>query len=292
MIWYLGQELAARGHAVKYLVQKGSYCPFANILNINPHQPVNLQIPGNTDMVHFNYQPDEEPDVPYLVTIHGNLPEGTSFFKNTSFISRNHAARYGSEVYVYNGLNWDDYGKPVFNEKKNYVHFLGKAAWRVKNVIGAVKIAHRNRTEIKVLGGSRINIKMGFRITLSQWATFYGMVGGEEKRELLKHSRGLVFPVLWHEPFGLAVIESLYFGCPVLGTTYGSLPELVPAGVGFLSDSLDELTEAFGHLDQFGRRHCHEYVTSRFNSAIMASRYLELYERILNGESIKSKLLR
>ena len=37
-----------------------------------------------------------------------------------------------------------------------------------------------------------------------------------EKGEILNSSKGLVFPVLWHEPFGLAIIESLYYGCPVL----------------------------------------------------------------------------
>lgn len=269
-----------------YLVPKGSYCPFAKVISYNPNQHVSLQIPPDTDIVHFNYQPAEEPEVPYLVTIHGNLREGSSFFKNTNFISKNHAARYGSETYVYNGLNWNEYGRPVLNEKKNFVHFLGKAAWKVKNVRGAISIAHRNRTEIKVMGGSRINFKMGLRVTTSRWATFCGMVGGEKKLELLKHSGGLIFPVLWHEPFGLALIESLYFGCPVLGTTFGSLPELVPLEVGFLSDSMDELTEAFGHLDQFNRRVCHEYAASQFNSVIMARRYLDLYERILNGESI------
>ena len=39
----------------------------------------------------------------------------------------------------------------------------------------------------------------------------------------------------WHEPFGIALIEALYFGCPVFGTPYGSLPEIVEEGVqGFL----------------------------------------------------------
>ncbi len=288
-IWYLGQELVKFGHKVTYLLPEGSFCPFAWVLYLKPHLPVQEQIPEGTDVVNFHYQPDEEVEVPYLVSIHGNLPADTVFFKNTNFVSKNHAARYGSDAYVYNGLNWDDYGKPDFFSKKNYVHFLGKAAWRIKNVKGAIEIAHRNKTEIKILGGSRVNIKMGIRITLSGWATFYGMVGGEKKNDLLRHSKALIFPVLWHEPFGLAIIESMYFGCPVLGTCYGSLPELVIPETGILSDSIEVLTEEFKNLGAFNRKLCHEYAHDCFNSAVMAKNYIKLYEKILNGHTINLK---
>jgi glycosyltransferase involved in cell wall biosynthesis len=163
---------------------------------------------------------------------------------------------------------------------------LGKAAWRVKNVRSAINIAHQNKTEIKILGGARLNIKMGFRLTTSKWASFYGMVGGNEKLELLKHSKALIFPVLWHEPFGLAIIESLFFGCPVLGTKYGSLPELIHKEIGFLSNNQQELVDEFKNLTSFNPILCHEYVTDIFKSKLMAENYLLLYEKILNGGKI------
>ncbi|MEF9931013.1 MAG: glycosyltransferase, partial [Bacteroidales bacterium] len=53
------------------------------------------------------------------------------------------------------------------------------------------------------------------------------MIGGEQKLNILKESKGLIFPVIWNEPFGLAITESLYCGAPVFGTPYGSLPELI-----------------------------------------------------------------
>ena len=54
----------------------------------------------------------------------------------------------------------------------------------------------------------------------------------------------MIFPVRWHEPFGLAIVESLYFGCPVFGTPYGSLPEIVAPDVGVLSARASDLAEA------------------------------------------------
>jgi glycosyltransferase involved in cell wall biosynthesis len=111
------------------------------------------------------------------------------------------------------------------------------------------------------------------------------MVGGSEKFRLLRGSKGLVFPVRWPEPFGLAITESLYFGCPVFGTPYGSLPELVTTEVGVLSNKKEELASAIRHA-AFDRKTCHEYARDRFNARIMAEAYLTRYERVLNGEHL------
>ena len=73
-----------------------------------------------------------------------------------------HATRHGATCYVYNGLDAEDYASPTLTRKKNYLHFLGKAAWRVKNVRGAIRIAQRSKTPLRVLGGTRLNLHMGF----------------------------------------------------------------------------------------------------------------------------------
>lgn len=290
VIWDLGFELTQMGHKITYLIPNGSQCPFAEVKFLNPSLPLEQQIPDDTEFVHLNFQPDAVIQRPHLITIHGNLPPETTFYPNTSFVSQNHAVRYGAEAFVYNGLRWEEYGRPELEIKERYVHFLGKAAWRVKNVKGAIHIAHANQTPIKILGGKRLNLKMGFRFTTSKWAKFYGMVGGEQKLALLRHSNALIFPVLWHEPFGLAVIESLYFGCPVVGTKYGALPELVPAEAGILSNNEEHLVERFNEIYSFNRQMCHEYAVENFSAREMAKNYLEFYSRILNGEQINKKI--
>jgi glycosyltransferase involved in cell wall biosynthesis len=184
-------------------------------------------------------------------------------------------------------LDWDEYGKPDFNTSRKYYHFLGNAAWRVKNINGAVHVIRLTRQErLKVLGGYRFNFRMGLRFTLSPRVSFCGLVGGETKNELLRRSKGLLFPVRWHEPFGLALIESLYFGCPVYGTPYGSLPELIPPEVGFLSNKVEELAYAMENNSCFSPKRCHDYVVEEFNSRKLAVSYLLLYEKVLNGEML------
>ncbi len=295
VIWYLGRELAKAGHTITYLVKKDSYCDFGKVLFLDESKPISQQIPSNVDIVHFHFMPEETIGLPNLVTMHGNRNDAQELDINTVFVSRNHAARFGAASFVHNGLDWNDYGPPDLQAPRSYFHFLGNAAWRLKNVKGAIDIIDRTASErIKILGGQRLNLRMGFRFTLSTRAGFYGTVGGEKKNRLLRHSKGLIFPVKWHEPFGLAIIESLYFGCPVFGTPYGSLPELVPGDVGFLSSDSRELVEAVEQAGKYSAKRCHEWAAEHFNSHKMATEYLRKYERILNGyalNTVKPKLI-
>lgn len=288
VIWYLGRELAKMGHKITYLVNQGS-CDFGNVLIIDRKKPFSEQIPNYIDFVHFNFEPNEEIRKPYLVTLHGNINDDWEMDINTVFVSKNHASRYGSSSYVHNGLDWNDYGQVGLHNKREYFHFLGKAAWRVKNVAGAIKVIRLSKNEkLKVLGGTRLNIKMGFRLTLSTKVSFCGMVNSKQKAALLQRSKGMIFPVKWHEPFGLALTESLYYGCPIFGTPYGSLPEIVSPEVGFLSNRAEELALAIENIDSYSRKYCHEYAVEHFNSKLMATRYLERYEAVLNGKTLNT----
>jgi glycosyltransferase involved in cell wall biosynthesis len=129
---------------------------------------------------------------------------------------------------------------------------------------------------------------MGMRFTFDRNTHFHGMKGGEEKNKIINGSKGLLFPVLWNEPFGIALIESLYFGCPVIGTPYGSLTELIPKEVGFLSSKKDELITAVKNIDAYDHTTCHRYVMDNFTSDKMTLQYLALYEKVMNGEHLNA----
>ena len=288
-IWYLGKELIKMGHRITFLVRQGSQCDFARVIALNPELPLAGQIPEDVDLVHSHIPIWEPLSKPYMITLHGNSSDEREFDINTTFISKDHASRFGSEVFVYNGLGLEEYGKPELDNPRSYVHFLGKAAWRVKNLKGCINIARASGHPLKVLGGYRVNLKMGIRISLDPRISFEGMVGGEQKNRLINGSKALLFPVRWNEPMGLAVVESLYFGCPVFGTPYGALPELVTPEFGVLSNKKSDLVEALKHVDDYDRRKCHEYVCDNFASIHMAKNFLPLYEKVLNGEALNPK---
>lgn len=286
VIWWLGKQLVKMGHQVSYLVAPGSYCDFAGVQILDHTIPFNQQIPSGVDVVHLNCKVNETPKLPYIITLHGNTNDQIPLDINTVFVSKNHANRYGSDSFVYNGIDPADYGDPGLNNLRNYFHFLGDAAWRVKNVRGAIKIAENAKIILRVIGGKRFNLNQGIRLTLNPRIRFDGMKGGEEKNTLLKGSRGLIFPVLWNEPFGLSIVESMYFGCPAFGTPYGSLQEIIQPEVGFTSNSFSQLVEAVKNADQFDRKKCYEYVMENYTSIQMAANYINKYEVVLNGHPL------
>lgn len=284
-VWCLGKELDKLGHNVTFLAPKGSYSEFAKIIIYDNAKSINEQIPENIDIVHvFDDNLEEEINKPLIVTIEGNPSFDKVLNLNCVFVSKNHANRYNSDSFVYNGLDWDMYNKPDLNSKRDCFHFLGNAAWNVKNVRGVINsILLTENEKVRILGGNRFHPNT---FTLSKRIRFEGMVNDVQKSILMNKSKGLVFPVLWHEPFGLAITESLFFGCPVFGTPYGSLSELVTEEFGFLTDNQLELSKALSSSDSYSKTRCNEYAVEKFNSKKMAFSYLDKYETVLNGNSL------
>jgi glycosyltransferase involved in cell wall biosynthesis len=57
-----------------------------------------------------------------------------------------------------------------------------------------------------------------------------GHVDGEQKRELVRTCRGIVFPALWAEPLSTVAYEGYEMGKPVLASNVGGMKELVQDG--------------------------------------------------------------
>ena len=280
VIWWLGKELCRRGHIVTYLVPPGSSCPFAKVLVYDPQKPLNEQIPNDVDLVHLNFQTKEQLKKPYLITHQANFHPDEKFNINTVFVSRNHAERNKSECFVYNGIDIEDYGPVDFNAQRRHLLFLGYAKRPEKNLKDCLYIARKTNNILAIAGRK----SRWFR--WRPWALYKGFVGGEEKNRIIQGSKALLFPVRWHEPFGIAITESLYFGCPVFGSTYGSLPELIHPDLGVVSLHRKVLIQAVKDLPRFSRKRCHEYVCDQLTSKHMTDNYIKLYQKVLSGQTV------
>jgi glycosyltransferase involved in cell wall biosynthesis len=81
--------------------------------------------------------------------------------------------------------------------------------------------------------------------------SFHGPVHNRQIGPLYAEAGVFVFPSLWHEPFGIPVIEAMAAGLPVVATRSGALPEIVVDGeTGLLVDRGDAegLSAAIGRL--------------------------------------------
>lgn len=290
VVYWLGQALVELGHKVTFLARE-SKIHFAAVQKLEKTRNIESQIPSDVDIVHLHSGFQMPDNIPACQTIHGNSRHSTTFHPNSIFVSHNHAQNHGAKAFVHNGLDARSYGSVDFTSRRESFAFLAKAAWKVKNVRGAIRVASLADATIDILGGHRLNFKMGFRLTLSQHARFHGMVNDNTKAHFLNNARGLIFPVLWPEPFGVAVIESLYFGIPVFATPYGALPELVNNEVGYLSNDAKQLADAAAQWASFDRRLIHSWWQENFTAQIMAKKYLEYYTSILDGQNLHTDVI-
>lgn len=109
----------------------------------------------------------------------------------------------------------------------------------------------------------------------------------ERKRELYRRARGFLFPVRYAEAFGLVVVEALACGCPVIATNRGSIPDILIEGkTGFIVNDFEEKTwkDAMDKINKINPMDCVNDVDERWNVEYNALVYLELFERVINGE--------
>ncbi|HHY86454.1 MAG TPA: glycosyltransferase family 4 protein [Verrucomicrobia bacterium] len=287
-MYWLGKALIELGHKVTLIAQPGSHIPGAELRPWpKPHGSdygwMRL-IPDSTDILHLRSVPLVPMPKPYVLTIGGNGEPGQQFPPNTIFLSRSHAALHGSTHFVYNGIDPAEYR--CESERGDYAVFLAKASWDVKNLPGAIEVCRRAGVELYVIGSRNWPFGLQRRLPVIRGVRYLGMLGQAEKIPLLARARCLVFPVRWHEPFGIAVVEALASGCYVAATPYGALPELVTVETGVLSRRASDLADAVRHPERFDPSACVRRVTEGgFTHIDMARRYLRYYEQVLcHGE--------
>jgi len=273
----LARGLATLGHRVTLLAAPGTRLPEATILEVppaelaDPNTDIAALLPRGTDILHLHFPVRRTLAHPFVQTFHGNLRAGGTVPPNNIFLSRDHARRYGSETFVYNGLDPADYRFQA--NKDDYDLFLGRLH-SVKGYRWAVEAAKRTRHRLLVAGGWRPSFRRNIR--------YLGRVDGPKKTDLLAGARCLWMPALWDEPFGLTTIEAFFSGTPVLGTRRGALPEVIAPSVGALCDTLDEMITAAETIGTRDAGACRAHAERYFSHVVMAEEYVRMYRAMLD----------
>lgn len=277
--YWLAKAQAEAGHEVTVLCKPGSSLPFARTVEVpDSFSSLDPFLPKGVEIVQLYSTPNFQSSVPFLVNIGGNGQAGEIFHPNTVFVSRNHAERHGWTEFVHNGIDLGEY--PLVPKRETYALFLAKASWRVKNLKGAIRIAQTAGRSLYVAGGKAGCWHRGVKS--------FGTVGGEKKLALLQQARALLFPVIWEEPFGLAVVEGMACGAPAIVTPRGALPEIVTPSSGVVADSFEELVEGVRNAERFDPEACRARVAEAFTHRHMAEKYFAYYKKILHEGKLRN----
>lgn len=191
---------------------------------------------------------------------------------------------------VYNGLTLAS--APFERRRSETLCFVGRVALE-KGIVEAIEIAKmagrplRIAAKIAPTGVEHEFYEDEFLPALKAAGSsveFLGELTGPERDELFAESYAALMPGSWPEPFGLAAIEALGCGTPVLARRVGGLTEIIRDGIdGFFGDDVTELAYRVPDVESLDRRAIRESVLERFSAARMADGYEALYRRILGG---------
>lgn len=184
---------------------------------------------------------------------------------------------------VYNGIDMS-----LFNLSENhrgYLVFLGRMAPE-KGPVEAIKIA-------KSLGKPLIMAAAVhpweadyyhsevFPLIDQHQIAYVGEVNDQQKNELLGGAEALLNPIQWEEPFGIACVEAMACGTPVITLRRGAMPELIKDGItGIIGSSIEELVDRYHEIYSIDRASCRVHAQAEFSSEVMVANYLKVYDTL------------
>jgi glycosyltransferase involved in cell wall biosynthesis len=168
--------------------------------------------------------------------------------------------------------------------KGGYFAFLGRVSPE-KGLDRAIEIARRARVGLRIAAKIDAADEPFFRSRivplLGGSIEFVGELDEREKPLFLGNALGLFFPIDWPEPFGLAMIEAMSCGTPVLAWPNGAAPEIVEEGVsGFMVDSVEAAVAKLPALAALDRMQVRRRFEARFSAYRMAQDYLSVYRSL------------
>ena len=319
VVSYLTEGLVALGHQVTLFASGDSVtgaelvrvCPSALRLSPDCKDPVARHLlmleqvakqSERFDIIHFHIEYLHLPiarrlQVPSVTTLHGRLdvPEYIPLFRefdrvplvSISFSQRRPLPFANWQATVYHGLPLELYSPG--DGSGGYLAFIGRISPE-KRPDRAIKIALRSGMPLKIAAKldeiNRPYFESAVKPFLKEpGIEFIGEIGEAEKRRFLADAYALIFPIDWPEPFGLAMIEAMACGTPVIAWRNGSVPEVVDHAVtGYVVDSIDEAVDAVEKAEWLDRKRIRAVFERRFSAERMVLDYIKVYERLIHRQ--------
>lgn len=159
----------------------------------------------------------------------------------------------------------------------SYFLYLGRLT-DDKGVGIAVDVARRAGRKLKVAGQGNPDRFLHN----APHVEYLGLVGVEERKELLAGAAALVCPTFYVEPFGGVAVEAQLSGTPIITTDWGAFTETVlPNVTGYRCRTMDHFEYAARNIDKIDPANCRKWAMN-YSLASVSGMYEEYFQMLLN----------
>lgn len=298
--WFLARELVKLGHRVTLLGGRGTMLMGADILHypdpwqniIQPIRDMHMEWDIVHDMSHsLEINAALKSDMKVIGTLENpnNPGEAINVVVPSDFSVKYTRDSYGRDTRrVYNAVA-DDYYPFYPEERQRYVAQVSVMEAR-KGVLESIEGAKQAGLPIHLAGLKSVD--RHYQEKIDQYidgksVIWHGEVGGINKLNLMGQARANMLYVNWAEPGSMVGPESLSLGTPLIASPIGCVREYILEGVsGYVANDKSAISEMIGRAALLKPALVREFwLNSEFRADVMARKYLELYERVLAGET-------
>jgi len=191
--------------------------------------------------------------------------------------------------YAYNGIDLDMY--PFEKQKEDYLVFLSRMSY-YKGALQFIDLCKKANMKGILMGSDQYVEDPNFVMEVmrrcdGKQLQYLGEVSHDLKIHCLKKAKALISSLLpeYSEVFGLNLVEANACGTPVIATRSGAVPEVIPHEYsGFVTENVPQMLEWVRELDLILPENCRENA-EEFSKEKCAERYMELIQKLLNGEA-------
>jgi glycosyltransferase involved in cell wall biosynthesis len=191
---------------------------------------------------------------------------------------------------VYNGIDVTKFTakKNATPPAKDHLLFLGRVSYD-KGTAEAVQIAKAVGMPLKIAGkidhSDREYFETEVKPHLRDGSIEYiGEVNMEQKIQLYRDAKAIVYPINFEEPFGLVMVEALASGTPLLARARGSVSEVLSNDCSVIGNSTEELIDRFSEIENITAEACMERA-QLFSIENMVDGYEAIYRALVGTES-------
>ncbi|HDJ30421.1 MAG TPA: glycosyltransferase family 4 protein [bacterium] len=199
---------------------------------------------------------------------------------------------------VYNGIDLSQY--KFYPQGDEYFAWIARID-PYKGIENAILAAEKAGVKLLLAGrldkSRRDYFKTKIKPHLGRKIKYVGELSQEELPEFYGRAKAILYPIEWHEPFGLIMTEAMACGTPVIAFDRGSVSEVIKdKKTGFVVPMLDKkgkkningIVKAIHEIETIKREDCRKWVEKKFTYQKMTDRYEEVYYKAIE---IKKKIL-